>query len=330
MRDPQARARSDSRELPSSLANSRCQKRLHNHRYKEALHDYLVEGDETSLLKGYELGRTALALNVGVLDLVAMHGTALGELIKDGAADGLSALSAANRFLVEVLSLFEMTQVSHRDSIIALRMMNRRRDEEATRIALSLHDEAQQLLATVYLELALLEQEESAQSVVERAQRIKTQLDQVVGQLRHISHELSPPALHQLGLVSALNYLVDGVRTRSGLSISVESDAESRARFAPTIEKALYRTVREALNNVVKHACASRVTIRIRVEDQFVTCVVKDDGIGFDLAKTKAASGGLGMLGMREHAEGLYGTLHIKSSPGAGTVLRIIIPLGEQ
>jgi signal transduction histidine kinase len=144
--------------------------------------------------------------------------------------------------------------------------------------------------------------------------------------LRRLSHELRPPILDQLGLMPALQFLSDGFRKRARLKIDIDNFIADRGRLPQLIETALYRTVQEALNNVVKHADAEHVRIRIWIEQQLVCCTVKDDGAGF---QSSGGPDGLGLVGIRERISSLHGAFEINSRPGSGTELRVSIPLGE-
>ena len=95
------------------------------------------------------------------------------------------------------------------------------------------------------------------------------------------------------------------------------------------METTLYRNVQEALNNVVKHARAGRVMVRVTRESRAVHCTVYDDGVGFDASSAIAVDGerGLGLVGIRERLDSLRGTLDIKSASGKGTELLMLIPL---
>jgi signal transduction histidine kinase len=108
--------------------------------------------------------------------------------------------------------------------------------------------------------------------------------------------------------------------------VDIENFIADRGRLAHPIETALYRTVQEALNNVVKHARAKEVRVRIWIEQQLVCCTVKDDGAGF---LSSDGPGGLGLVGIRERIGSLHGAFEINSRPGSGTELRVSIPLGE-
>jgi signal transduction histidine kinase len=206
----------------------------------------------------------------------------------------------------------------------ALRHLNARLDEEARRIAHALHDEAGQLLAKVYLEVAEIGQD-LGPAARERLGGINAILDQIDQQLRHLAHELRPPMLDELGIVPAIEFLVEGVSKRAGLPIHVAGT--TGRRLSPPVEIALYRIVQEALNNVVKHARASGAHVELAWRQGMVQCMVRDDGIGFEVASAEKRALGLGLIGMRERLEALGGEMAIHSVPGQGTVLTATIPL---
>jgi signal transduction histidine kinase len=102
----------------------------------------------------------------------------------------------------------------------------------------------------------------------------------------------------------------------------------SEDRLAPEIETALYRIVQEALSNAVRHGRPRRIAVEVHEQGASIRAVVRDDGHGFDVAAAWARRGdrGLGLIGMRERVEALGGTLEIRSTPGQGTELSVVIP----
>jgi two-component system, NarL family, sensor histidine kinase UhpB len=187
-----------------------------------------------------------------------------------------------------------------------------------------LHDEAGQLLASVHLALDGLGRD--VPEVVPRLDSVKGLLDSIEEELRRLSHELRPTILDDLGLGPALEFLAEGVSARNGFQISIEAMPETR--LPARIESVLYRIVQEALNNVSKHARASSVKIRVRHQTDVISCVITDDGRGFDVAATMEGSDGrgIGLIGMRERVDRLGGTLMVNSTPGGGTELVVTIP----
>jgi signal transduction histidine kinase len=162
-----------------------------------------------------------------------------------------------------------------------------------------------------------------------RIQEIGAILDQVERQLRRLSHELRPTILDDLGLVPALESLADGVSTRAGLSIKLDSSV--RDRYPQKIETAVYRVTQEALINVTKHAAAKNVEIRLTRVVKHLQCLVQDDGVGFDAPAVLAcaARAGLGLIGIRERLNAVGGTMQIDSVAGRGTKLLVKIPVED-
>lgn len=300
-------------------------------RYKDALKAYIDGGGEESLHAAYELGRQALGSDKGLLWLIGVHHTALLRLIEEDhrhRAQITESLSNAGRFLVESLSSYEMLHMDDQETTAALRRLNAILEEEAKRIAHVLHDEASQFLAVVYLEISEIERQ--APAMAERVQMITSHLDQVREQLRRLSHELRPPMLDQLGLIPALRFLADGFAKRAGIEVIFSESF--RERLPQLVETALYRVVQEALNNVARHAEATRVDITLAVAKGVVHCTVRDDGVGFDASGEALDSrhNGLGLIGMQERINTLHGRCIIDSAPGKGTEIRISTPLRSE
>ena len=295
--------------------------------YREALHDYVSQPSETTLERAYEMGRAALQARLGVLELTQIHLEAARA--EAAAADGNGHLAPeragrAEQFFLESLTPFEMTHRAYREATVALRRLNERVEDEAKRIAHALHDEAGALLATAHIAV-----EEVAQSLPPGKRtgfpRIREILVEIEKELRRLSHELRPTILDDLGLMPALDFLTKGVAGRTGLGIRVEGSIATR--LPPSVETTLYRTVQEALNNVVKHAHATRVVVRVSRDDRGVRLEVRDDGVGFVAKESDGEERGLGLAGIQERADSLRGTLHIDSTPGRGTELIMNLPL---
>lgn len=229
-------------------------------KYASALGSYLLDGGESSLRRGYELGREAMTGGTSLVEVVLVHQeTFIQALHKRNGRTRLDRLSPrATEFLAEVLSPFEMANRGFQEAVSALRRMNELLEEEIKRIAYGVHDDAGQLLVAVHLALSNLERQ-SAPQLKSDFENVNILLKQVETQLREYSHELRPTILDDLGLVPAVHFLASAVSARSALPIRVSADL--KGRVAPAIEIALYRVLQEALNNVVKHARASAVTV---------------------------------------------------------------------
>jgi signal transduction histidine kinase len=207
-----------------------------------------------------------------------------------------------------------------------LRALNQRLEEEARRIAHALHDEAGQLLVSVYLALDTLAAQLQPDAR-ERLMEIRARLEQVEAQLRQLSHELRPIILDDLGLKPAIEFLAAGISKRTGLSVIVTGSIGER--LTSPVETAMYRIVQEGLTNVTKHAQATQAIVRLGRRLRAVVCSIVDNGRGFDAraGSARTQSQGLGVIGMRERVATLGGTLSITSRPGRGTTLKIVVPL---
>jgi PAS domain S-box-containing protein len=200
------------------------------------------------------------------------------------------------------------------------------RDEEARRIAHALHDESGQLLAMVYIALDEMAKGLSAADK-DRVQTIKGLLDDVEKRLRDISHELHPAMLDHLGLIPSVEHLAKQISKRTGIQIKVAAGLNER--LSPLLELSLFRAVQEAFNNVVRHAQAKTVEVRIMQDEELIQCAIQDDGAGFNpiaaWQRQKQKGQGLGLAGMRERIEGIGGIFQILSAPGEGTKLFISV-----
>ena len=140
-------------------------------------------------------------------------------------------------------------------------------------------------------------------------------------EMRLLLYELRPADLEQEGLVRAIELRLNAVERRANLQLDVRLDG--LAGLSPSQEVELYHIVVEALNNVVKHAAATRVALHLTQADGHLRLRIVDDGQGYDPAQTK---GGMGLRNIRERVARLDGQLTISSEPGGGTRLEAVIP----
>jgi signal transduction histidine kinase len=296
--------------------------------YADTLRKYLEGRNETALVQAYELGRNALNSGVGVLDMATIqHEAIVASLTRLGLAEPVRRhLEASQRCFMETLAAFEMTHRRIHEANAALRHFNDTLEAEIKRIAHILHGETGQLLAAIHLEFDALALGAASGSDKGR-QRMRELLTRVEAQMRHLTHEIRPTVLDDLGLLAAIEFLREGVESRSDLRVLVEGPVAER--YPQSIETAVYRIVQEALNNVVKHAAASQVVVRLTTEGERLVCAIRDDGVGFDFARLATASGerGFGLPGMRERLLQVRGTLEVRSAPGQGTEITVSIPL---
>ena len=143
---------------------------------------------------------------------------------------------------------------------------------------------------------------------------------QALKEMRLLVYELRPATLEQEGLIGALQHRLDAVEGRTGVKARLLLG--EMVELSEHLEEALYHITQEALNNALKHAAATRVTVRLNVDEgQQVTLEITDNGSGFD--QDTLNGGGLGLVSMRERAEGLGGSITIASTPGKGTTVKV-------
>jgi signal transduction histidine kinase len=296
-------------------------------RYWASLCKFLEDSSEAQRSKAYELGRYGLADGLGVLDIAAAQYGALRHVLSADPRRAIpeAVIKTANEFFIECLSPFEMSHRGAREGARAWQHLNEALENEAKRIAHALHDEAGQLLASVHFAIADIAGELPPQSRA-RLQEVKALLNRIEAELRNLSHELRPTVLDRLGLLPALQFLAESVTRRAGIPIKVTG--EEPDRLPSVVEIALYRIVQEALNNVIKHARASSVSIELEVGPERVSCTIRDNGVGC-AAERVEHSDGLGLTGIRERLNALGGSLHVASRPKRGTALRAEVPRGR-
>ncbi|MFM8412143.1 MAG: cache domain-containing protein [Alphaproteobacteria bacterium] len=202
-------------------------------------------------------------------------------------------------------------------------------EAERSQLARGLHDEVGQALTAATLNLDALRGPESPAGgkVDEALEVVKRALNQV----RDLSLDLHPSILDDLGLAAALRWYLGRQSERSGLLTSVDANGLDR-RLPKPVETACFRICQEAVTNVLKHADAARVDVKIGVEGGTVRMSVIDDGRGFDVEEAHERTRrqpSLGLIGMEERATLLGGSLDVVSTPGAGTEIRLVLPLQE-
>jgi signal transduction histidine kinase len=168
--------------------------------------------------------------------------------------------------------------------------------------------------------------EESSEVLEETGHAAVSQIDEEIVKLRRLITELRPASLDTIGLEAALQALAEQLQLAVGLEVDtdLEIPREEQARPTPILETAVYRLVQEALNNVTKHSMARHADITVRATRGTIEIEVSDDGVGFEPNLVRE---GFGLVGMRERAALLGGTLEVSSTRGSGTQVRAEIPL---
>ena len=202
------------------------------------------------------------------------------------------------------------------------------REEERAILARELHDELGQTLTAIKLELGrtadALKGTHLESSVVDRLQSLVGLVEIGVAMVKRIATKLRPPALDHLGLAEAIRWEAAAFQSRSGLRCHVVAE-EDQTPLTSAQQTALFRIFQEALTNVVRHAQASAVRVRLSKERGAFRLRVRDNGRGITQEEV-AAAGSIGLLGMRERAAQAGATLEIAGLRGKGTVVTVSVP----
>lgn len=206
-------------------------------------------------------------------------------------------------------------------------------EAERRRIARDLHDETVQSLLAIERHLELYQSQNSDPEHGEQLENLRAMVEQTLQGVRQINRDLRPLILEDLGLVPALQTLVREARQGVGAVDDVEfKTSQAKIDLQPEQELALYRITQEALANVRKHADASHVRIHLVVDDHSVHLRIDDDGVGFQVPPAItdfARRGSFGIVGIQERALAVGGTASIRSVPGEGTRVTVILPINE-
>jgi two-component system, NarL family, sensor histidine kinase UhpB len=207
-------------------------------------------------------------------------------------------------------------------------------EEERKRIARELHDETSQVLTSLLISLAVLDESVTTQEARDRIADTRMLAHRTLRAIRNLSTDLRPSALDDLGLVPALRWYIKEYQQKFPIEVNFQTSG-FKGRLSTTLETALYRIVQEALTNIAKHAQAHMVSVTLTDEPDAIYATITDDGHGFDAEQLQKPPGpgqerGWGLVGMRERASLLDGTLTIEAKPGHGTSIYARIPQQTQ
>ncbi|ULA66135.1 MAG: Histidine kinase domain-containing protein [Nitrospira sp.] len=201
-------------------------------------------------------------------------------------------------------------------------------EEERRRIAQDLHDDVNQRLALLMLELQGVDRQIGASPATAQdgVRNVLKGLEELSDDVRYMAYRFHPSILDDLGLKAALQRLLDDFSARTGVkALFVHQPLDHQ--LDKTASTALYRVVQESLSNIARHAKATRVEVEVTIEEVGVVVVVRDDGKGFDQLTVERCEGGLGLLNMRERLLSVQGTCEVESCPGKGTTVSMYVPL---
>jgi signal transduction histidine kinase len=211
-----------------------------------------------------------------------------------------------------------------------IKQVTRAQEDERLRISRELHDETAQVLATLSrgLDSLITGEKKLTQPMINNLKNLHEMADSALEGVRRFSQDLRPSILDDLGLVPALEWLITELEKNYGMTTKVGVTGRRR-RLTPEIELTVFRIAQEVLSNIRRHSQASSVEMSLDFGTDALTLVISDNGQGFDIpprTSDLALSGKLGIIGMRERARLVSGTLIVNSEKGAGTTVTLRIP----
>lgn len=272
----------------------------------------------------------------GHLPIVILSGTDDEELavqlVQEGAQDyfikgegNMHLLPRAIRYSIERKRAEEELQASERQLHALAARLQTVLEDDRIRIARELHDQIGQSLALLRMNLAILAKcEPSSEALQERARSMSEVVDSTIRTVRGICGDLRPRLLDDLGLVAALN--LKAQQFQECTSIACHFSASGNVHLENARSTALFRIAQEALTNILRHAAATRIDIRLNKDCDRVELSIEDNGRGItDEEITQRES--LGLLGMRERVQVFGGCIEISGLPRKGTTVRVHLPL---
>jgi len=247
-------------------------------------------------------------------------------------ADSTGKIIGAAKIARDITEQIQSNKIT-RESEIMLRMIEVQ-EAERYRIARDIHDHLGQSMTGLRFKLEALADaikgDPALEAKTDEIGEMAARLDQ---DLAYLSWELRPTELEHLGLVDALQSFVREWSNQYGINAGFHateiSNTYSECRLSRNMETNLYRIVQEALNNVLKHSEATSVEIVLQLRSKDLVLTIEDNGKGFDPDVSSSRDrkfGGQGLIGMRERAEWIGGSLEIESTPGKGTTLWVRTP----
>ncbi|WP_428772361.1 cache domain-containing protein [Vibrio sp.] len=198
-------------------------------------------------------------------------------------------------------------------------------EDEKKHLARELHDGINQLLVSSKCHLELLGNQLNDSDTRCHLDKSQQSLMTAINEVRHISHQLRPSVLDDIGLEAALTSLLQDFRSHSGIEIESLMDTQ-QGKLQSEVATTLYRVTQESLNNIEKHAMANKVTVILQQMGAMLQLIIRDDGVGFGV-NDKSNRRGIGLRNMRERVEFIGGDFELMSEPGFGTEIIVLLKL---
>jgi len=210
------------------------------------------------------------------------------------------------------------------------RRLQSAREEERTMIAREIHDEFGQTLTALKFDLAWMEKRlyQDQTAIFQKIESMSKIISMAIQSIKKLSTDLRPGILDDFGLCAAIEWQAEEFETRTGKKCKVAIEVDD-VDIKTDVSTAIFRIMQETLTNIMRHANAERVELLLREEPGELLFMVRDDGIGLNLEEVNRSQS-YGLMGIRERAYSLGGTVEISSSPGKGTTVCVRLPLGKR
>jgi len=258
-----------------------------------------------------------------------LHDRAITSYDKDGAnyADGVFSEITARKKVERQIMEYQYRLKSLASQLTIAE------EKERKRIATDLHDDVCQSLALLRMQVSKARKKASVPTLAAQLDDISETLLQTLQSTRHLMSDLSSPSMNEIGLSAAISELLEElVEKRHNLKTEFVDDTVdiSRNVLEDNVRSILYRNVRELLTNIIKHAQAKKVSVRIQKVDKLLILTVRDDGVGFDpgeISKNKGQDSGFGLFSIKERMSDMNGTFEMVSAPGKGSKALLTVPI---
>lgn len=207
------------------------------------------------------------------------------------------------------------------------------REDERIRIAREIHDELGQMLTVLRMEITIVFKnvkkiygEEFVSDFSKEVDKLLSRIDTIIRSVQRITTELRPEVLDDLGLKEAIEWHASEFEERTGLKLNFTNRAPSINNLDEERSTAIFRIFQETLTNIMRHAGASKVNIKLEEDEKYLFLNVQDDGVGI-ARKEIEHSNSLGIIGMRERSKFLGGSIDFRTAPGGGTIVTLKIPM---
>ncbi|MGZ4048632.1 MAG: PAS domain-containing sensor histidine kinase [Bacteroidia bacterium] len=197
-------------------------------------------------------------------------------------------------------------------------------EKEKNELGKELHDNINQLLATVKMYLGMVKAKQDAPINIDLLGKSYDYVNMAIEEIRKLTHSLVAPTLGDAGLQQTLKEFIKEVNLTHGFQVRLVIEMNKRQIIDKKKELMIYRIVQEQINNINKHAKAKTINIHLKAKDAHLNLSIADDGIGFDTTKK---DNGIGLKNIQSRVEFYSGNMNIISSPGKGCTLEITIPL---